>query len=165
LALPNLSANWESAEHLLSEEDLFFEGNQTVRAAGSALNESSYWESFNEWRCFFTGQVGFGFSQAEWNPETRPGVYEKSPTISASNGDGDLEFDYEDIHFTGENADAVMGVWKELVAGERAICIYATYLQKIDEMTSLWILSGIETSKGYWPKEKSKFFNTSPGLN
>jgi hypothetical protein len=158
LALANLSMDWEHHDWLLTGEDIFLEENQNSRAVGSALNEAPQWESFNEWHCYSVAQIELSYADAIWD-ERQPEVKERMPVIVTL--DGKMSFDYEDIHFTREKYENVISAWQRLIEGQQSICIYAAYLQETGEETSAWVLSGIKTSNGYWPKDKSVFFNTS----
>jgi hypothetical protein len=152
LGLATLSSNWESPQWILTEEDRALEATQKRRALGSSVHENPSWESFNEWRCFSTKDIELTYLEHIWDPETKPELKERSAAIGVSSNEGHLEFDYEDSHFTGQNPDLILSKWKGLIAGERTVCIYAAYLEELDETTSSWIITGLKTTRGYWPE-------------
>ncbi len=156
LALSTLSSDWENPDWLLTDDDLRLEEGQTKSALSSPIGETPAWESYNEWRCFFAEDISMQFLEYTWKPETQTGSKGQSAAIIASTNDGDFEFDYEDSHFTGEDPKVILSEWKDLSEGERVVCIYAAYLETIDtpeEVFESWIVTGIKTSKGYWPKK------------
>lgn len=151
LGLSTLSAQRETPDWLLADEDFQLEASQTRSALSSPLNEFPAWESYDEWHCFFTKDTSMGLVEHIWDSELERSAKEFSAAILVSSDRKQLEFDYEDSLFTNEDPKQILATWKYLIEGERVICLYAAYLENMGENFESWIITGIKTAKGYWP--------------
>lgn len=160
-------SDWHDS--LLSIADRQLEQKDAEKGPGlhSAIGEEPYWESFNQWLCFSTQ-----FAKAECTE--LDGGQSRVPTLRiAVNG---ALYDYERQHsiqlyeFDMEEEPKLgcfemVKKWNLLLAGESSVCVYAAHLQdlpishfvaeKVDQW-SLWYISQIKTSKGYWKEYEPK---------
>ena len=136
----------------LSFEDLEREhfDRKSTPALSSSLDESPYWESFNEWHCYSTKNIRFECTELDYG-------LMHVPTIRIADS-SDL-YDYSMDPEPDLDCEEILGEWKNLMEGERSFCVHAAYLQNLPYESyeaegirhwSLWILEDIKTSKGYW---------------
>ena len=156
LSFFSLSLKWQSADDLLTEEDIRLEETQEEPALSSRVDAENPWESYNQWQCFDARDVTTTFMGHFLGPEDRSEEM-RTPALQAELPEETLVFDLEpeDLKFM-ECEDCALKIlenWTALLDGERAICIYAAHLQDLYADESYWVLSKLKTSKGYWSKE------------
>jgi len=154
--LCNLSLTWSNPDDLLSEDDIQLEENQELAALSSSSLSENPWESYNEWQCFETRDVALNFIDHFLNPRDLS-EETKTPALQVELDNAVRDFDVEPQELQTENcqnhAEKIMMKWRNLLEGERFVCLYAAHLQDISDDESYWVLSKIKTSKGYWPEE------------
>jgi hypothetical protein len=147
-----LAAVYYDGWGILNDDDFELEkqGSKT-RALGSAIGEEPYWESFNKWQCFSTNSaeaycaiIGHGQLSAV--------------SISAVDDSG-KRYELSDEPVSNETCAQQLLDWQQLLEGEHGFCVYAAYLQNIDDNHELWIVSRLKTQKGVWDFDSTVWRN------
>ena len=64
------------------------------------------------------------------------------------------EFEFSIFGEKQSRNDEIYDDWAELLDGARSICVYAAYLQSLDDGSdvpaSAWIVNEVKTENGYW---------------
>lgn len=136
----------EGPDWFLNQTDRQMEENQDGPALSAGLHQEPYWESFNEWRCFDASLVSVSCRGHYF----ATGMETLLPSIRVEHNDEALDFDFEDDRSI--NCAETINFWTRLIESQKSVCLYAAYLQEIDENNGYWILSMLKTPKGYWPE-------------
>jgi len=148
LSLPHLSMTSKNLDWILSEEDIEIEQSQSTPALSSVPTEKPQWESFNEWQCFPIESInlecsvhilGEGLNQRE----------ERYPCLVAMTSTQTMSFDFDET--SSESCESALDEWRALLHGQRTVCVYAAYLQDLEEKHGYWIGRTLKTASGYWP--------------
>ncbi len=140
---------------LLSPEDLIHEKNDREQgpALSSATNDPKQWETYNQWMCFDTSQIQLDSidikSDANWRPWPQITVTTVGQRFNIS-PETDLNI----------NTEETLKNWRALLNDSKEICLYAAFLQYLDEdemPDSLWVLEDVKTENGYWHVNDSIF--------
>ncbi len=139
-----------SVSSLLTEEDFDLESQQNGPALSSARNSKPQWESYNEWRCFPAPAVTMTCVEIDYDG------WRLSPTIFASNEGHHFEYSLDptykwDCEFTKNE-------WRRVTDRSAEVCFFAAPLQELGEDKSLWVLSALKSTNGYWKEFQSEAY-------
>jgi hypothetical protein len=99
-------------------------------------------EYFNKWQCFDVKNIEI--TEAE--------IYYRGkrlvPYIQVNSKNRSFEFHVDPV--INCNKDAVIKKWNELINRQKAICIFAAYLQTDVDGTTVWYIQKLKTKNGYW---------------
>jgi len=129
---------------ILSEADLAQEEIESTAhpALSAAYDEEPYWQSFNKWMCFPAEAVQTYCAEIDYGQSYLP-------TFRVSDDKHHFyEFDLDPT--PNLNCDETLSQWRELLENQRSFCVYAAYLQDLDDERELWVVDTIKSSRGLW---------------
>ncbi len=119
-------------------------------ALSSATTDDEPWESHNEWRCFAARDIELTCVEIEY------GEWRKSPVIIITSGEHRFEYDLDPtFHW---NCDFTLDEWRQVIGYSSEVCLFGAFLQPLDKMASLWVLSQLKSELGYWKEHESKSY-------
>ena len=136
---------------ILTEEDYTLESvtRDVGPSLSSPLDAKDQWESYNEWRCFPKEVVELTCNEID----TDEGDWRKNPILIATTDKHTFEYDLDPT--TPWDCDFTLNEWRHVIDGTGEVCLFAAYLQPLDEGVSLWVLDRIKTERGYWKEYES----------
>lgn len=149
VALSSVSVASEGSYSLLTPADY----NLAVTDQ-PAITRDDGLATYLEWRCFPAEVVspvcvkncrfdGNGKEECDREDDPRSGF----PSLSVYTSEGYLDFDFD--RDDGQCAQQVEKL-RQLIQGQKHVCVLAAYLQEIDDSRSLWIMDRVKTDGGMW---------------
>lgn len=106
---------------------------------------------YSKWQCFRLTDAKI--TEVTLDYATSPRIL---PIIELNDGSKKLEFDIDPNY--NWNKDQVVKKWSDLIQKQEKICIFAAFLQKDPDLTSVWMIIKIKTSIGEWDiSENSRY--------
>ncbi|MBN1114933.1 MAG: hypothetical protein JXA66_06295 [Oligoflexia bacterium] len=99
-------------------------------------------EYYNKWQCFSAKNIEIEKAEIDYNGKR--GV----PLIHARSGLNLLQFNVDPV--VKWDSEEVIVKWNELINSRSPVCVFAAFLQKDDDGTSVWYINRIKTRLGYW---------------
>jgi hypothetical protein len=143
-AVANLSMFRGDDYSILSEADLEQQEveSKTRPALSAALTAEFYWQSFNKWLCFPSREAEFACSETDFGKSLLPTI-----RIAGSQG---TRFDFDIDPEPDLDCEETLNVWRELIANQQSFCVYAAYLQDLDDNHELWVIETVKSNRGVW---------------
>lgn len=140
VAALNMSMTRINAYDLLTDGDIYRESNEDY-ALRALPNEEPPWESFNKWMCFSSESTTPYCADIDDGRAQLP-ILQVAQNEKLYNLDIDPQPDL--------NCETVLNQWIELLQNQKGFCVFAAYLQNIDENHELWVIDTIKSGIGTW---------------
>jgi hypothetical protein len=99
-------------------------------------------EYFNKWQCFDIKNIEIAEAEIDYNGRRIV------PYIQVNSGKHSLQFNVDPV--INKDTKIIINKWKELIRDQKAVCIFAAYLQTDPDGASVWYINKLKTKAGYW---------------